>query len=114
LLLERNPQLAERVAAVLPPGIDPIEASVGFKNLGQFIAASRVSHNLGIPFDDLHASLLAGNKLGEAIQQLRPEADHRREAKLAEREAKRELKAIERALGKAQAGTNSSDAELRQ
>lgn len=102
MLLERNPQLAERVAALLPSGVDPIEASVGFKNLGQFIAASHVSHNLKIPFEDLHASLLAGNKLGEAIRVLRPEADYKNETKLAERQAKQEVKAIEREFGKNQ------------
>ncbi|HWQ55390.1 MAG TPA: hypothetical protein VN442_17015 [Bryobacteraceae bacterium] len=84
------------MAALLPSGVDPIEASVGFKNLGQFIAASRASHNLSIPFEDLHDSLLAGNKLGEAIRELRPEADYKHEAKLAERQAKQELKAIEK------------------
>jgi hypothetical protein len=42
---------------MLPAGMTLNEASKGFKNQGQFIAALHVSQNLGIPFADLKTAM---------------------------------------------------------
>ena len=77
---------------MLPAGTSLTDAASGFKNLGQFVAAVHVSHNLGIPFQDLKDKMTSGDKLGKAIKQLKPEADSKSEAKQAEKEAKADIK----------------------
>ena len=49
----KNPKLEARLLTLLPPGSTIQDASHGFKNWGQFVAAAHVSNNLGIPFADL-------------------------------------------------------------
>ena len=90
-LLQQNTRLAENVAKLLPAGTDLQSAVSGFKNLGEFVAALHVSSNLGIPFADLKAKILAGESLGGAIQALRPEADGLIEARKARARAEDEL-----------------------
>ena len=53
----KNPKLESRLQAMLPPGATVTDASAGFKNWGQFVAAVHVSNNLGIPFADLKAAM---------------------------------------------------------
>src|SRR5262249_3742285 len=74
--LDKNTQLATRLQGMFPPGTDLKLASSGFKNLGQFVAATQVSKNLGIPFDQLKARMTGDNpvSLGKAIKELRPDA----------------------------------------
>jgi hypothetical protein len=92
--LDRNTHLATQLQGLFPTGTDLKLASSGFKNLGQFVAAAHVSHNLGIPFDQLKAKMTGDSpvSLGKAIHELRPEADAKGEAKKAEHEAKEEIK----------------------
>jgi hypothetical protein len=52
-LLQQNTKLSENLSKLLPAGTDLQSAASGFKNLGEFVAAVHVSHNLGIPFADL-------------------------------------------------------------
>ena len=89
--LERNTKLASRLQGVLPEGTNLQEAGNGFKNLGDFVAAAHVSHNLGIPFGDLKAKIAGGKNLGEAIHELRPEADHNAAARKAQQQARKDL-----------------------
>jgi hypothetical protein len=49
----KNPKLEARLLALLPPNTTIQDASQGFKNWGQFVAAVHVSNNLNIPFADL-------------------------------------------------------------
>jgi len=102
--LDRNTHLATQLKGLFPPGTDLNQASSGFKNLGQFVAAAHVSHNLGIPFDQLKAKMTGASpvSLGKAIHELRPGADAKGETKKAEHEAKEEIKQAE-AAGKSQA-----------
>jgi hypothetical protein len=80
--LRRNPNLAERIAARLPARIDVYWASSGFRNLGQFVAAVNAAHHLKIPFMTLKSRLLDDRmSLGQAIRDLRPEADYRKETR---------------------------------
>jgi hypothetical protein len=53
----KNPKLESRLLALLPAGTNIQDASQGFKNWGQFVAAAHVSNNLGIPFADLKARM---------------------------------------------------------
>ena len=53
----KNPKLEARLLALLPPNTTIQEASQGFKNWGQFVAATHVSNNLNIPFAELKARM---------------------------------------------------------
>jgi hypothetical protein len=92
--IERNEKLHTRVKPLLPPGTNLSQASTGFKNEGQFIAALHVSKNLGIPFSDLQAKMTGSNPmtLGEAVKALKPTANAASEAAKAESQAAETLK----------------------
>lgn len=91
--LDRHPKLSSRLAGLLPAGTNMQRAASGFKNLGQFVAAVHVSHNLGIPFDQLKAKTTGSGaeSLGKAIHQLDPNADAKAEAKKAESQARQDF-----------------------
>jgi hypothetical protein len=90
--ISRNPKLAAKVASRLPSDMTLAQASTGFRNQGQFLAAVNVSRNLGIDFVKLQTAM-TGQKvtvdpttheiitkptgdapvsLGRAIQTLKP------------------------------------------
>jgi hypothetical protein len=101
--LPNHPELASRIAKLLPKGTDLMTAESGFKNQGQFIAALHVSKNLNIPFDQLKAKVTGVTvqangqtttstpvSLGKAIHELRPdmtEDQAKDAAKTAEKQA---------------------------
>ena len=91
--LSSNTKLASKLQSLLPPGTNLQTAASGFKNLGQFVAAVHVSHNLGIPFDQLKAKMQGPptESLGKAIHQLKPDADAKAQTKTAESEAHNDL-----------------------
>ena len=105
-LLAQNTQLSAKLSSLLPAGTNLQTAASGFRNLGQFVAAVHVSHNLGIPFDQLKCTELAtadacsgmtvpskGSHLGQAIQTLKPtmsSTESKTAAKQAEKEASAE------------------------
>lgn len=83
-----HPPLARNLQPLLP-GVDLNVASVGFRNLGQFVAAVHVSNNLGISFTELKNRMVTQNRsLGQSIQELRPKANASAEASRAERQAR--------------------------
>src|SRR5712692_11602054 len=95
-----HPGLSTRLQPFLPAGTNLQTAAAGFKNLGQFVAAVHVSHNLGIPFDQLKAKMTGANSesLGRAIEDLRPSLSGKTvktDVKTAEHEAKADLEATE-------------------
>jgi len=116
--IERNPGLKSKIESLLPPNTDLKTALSGFKNDGQFIAALHVSKNLGIPFDQLKATMLGTNpqltatttgstttgstttgskpmSLGQAIHTLQPNLsakDAEKEADKAENQARVDIK----------------------
>ncbi len=89
-----HPQLAAKLTPLLPKGMTLQTAAAGFKNQGQFIAALHVSKNLNIPFAKLKAEMTGTDhdSLGQAIHELRPQADAKRAAKHAESEAAEDAK----------------------
>jgi hypothetical protein len=92
--ISSHPQLALKVKGLLPAGTTLNQASTGFKNQGQLIAALHVSRNLGIPFSKLKTDM-TGDKhlsLGQSIQDLKPSAHATTEAHHAETEADDDVK----------------------
>ena len=86
--LDRNSNLAAKLSTRLPAGTDMMRAADGFRNLGQFVAAVNVSHNLNIPFADLKARMVTdGMSLGQAIQAERSGVDGNAVARRAESDA---------------------------
>lgn len=67
----KNPKLEARLLTMLPAGTNIHDASQGFKNWGQFVAAVHVSNNLNIPFADLKARMTGfapGTVAGSTVQ----------------------------------------------
>jgi hypothetical protein len=116
--LMQNTQLASKLSSLLPSGTDLQTAASGFKNLGQFVAAVHVSHNLGIPFAQLKCTELAtkdacttmngtttetmpvpskSSSLGQAIHTLKPSlstSDSDSAAKQAKKNASADLHGV--------------------
>lgn len=76
--ISQNPNQLARVKGMLPPNMSIEEASAGFRNQGQFIAALNASKNQQIDFVQLkEAMTVDGLSLGQAAKQVRnapPEA----------------------------------------
>lgn len=91
--LEDNTKLAGKLQSLLPAGTNLQQAAQGYKNLGQFVAAVHVSHNLGIPFDQLRAKMIGPPRetLGAAIHALKPAANSKEESKKGEKQAKQDI-----------------------
>jgi hypothetical protein len=91
--LTDNTKLASKLQSLLPTGTNLQNAAQGFKNLGQFVAAVHVSHNLGIPFDTLKAKMIGPPKesLGQAIHALKPDAKAKAETSKATKQAKQDI-----------------------
>ena len=86
--ISSKPQFNTKIAAMLPAGMTLNQASKGFKNQGQFVAALHVSQNLGIPFRDLKADMTRKHmSLGQSIQDLKKSASPTVEVRKAEHEA---------------------------
>src|SRR5260370_19092718 len=111
-ILSKNTALAGKIQTLT--GTSAQKACAGFKNLGQCVAASHVSKNLGISFGCMQAEMTgkapaqgstcpAGTgsrsmSLRKAIQTLRPKADSKTESKKATTQADEDMK---------ESGTNS-------
>ena len=83
----KNPKLDARLQKLLPAGTNVQDAAAGFKNWGQFVAATHVSQNLGISFAELKAQMtgsyldpttglpvstgIAPKSLGQSIQSVK-------------------------------------------
>src|SRR5204863_8511544 len=87
--LARNTNLMTRLQALFPAGTDLKTEASQFRNLGQFVAAAHVSHNLDIPWTDMKAKMTGDHavSLGKAIQDLKPQADAKAEADKATKQA---------------------------
>jgi len=92
-ILERNTKLSAKLDSLLPAGTTAQQACTGFKNLGDCVSAIHVAHNLDIPFEELKDRLTGANreKLGQAIHDLKPEADVKAEVKKAHKQAKKDI-----------------------
>lgn len=91
--LQRNTNLAskleKKLEGRLPAGTDLMDAALGFKNLGQFVAAVNVSTNLQLDFIELKTRMVDRKmSLGQAIQDLKATASATVEAQRAEYDAR--------------------------
>jgi len=93
--ISAKPQLDARITTLLPKDMTLNQASQGFKNQGQFIAALHVSRNLGCDcFKQLQTDMTQKNmSLGQAIQDVNKTANATTEAHRGETEADADLKA---------------------
>ncbi len=74
--LQKNTNLASKLAGRLPTGTNLMDAAEGFRNLGQFVAAVNVSNNLGLSFTELKSRMVDdGMSLGQAIKAERNDVD---------------------------------------
>ena len=89
-----KPQLNTRITAMLPKGMTLNQASRGFKNQGQFIAALHVSQNLGCDcFKQIKADMTVKHmSLGQSIQDVKKTANTTVEVNRAETEANLDVK----------------------
>jgi hypothetical protein len=92
--ISSKPQLEAKITAMLPKDMTLNQASMGFKNQGQFIAALHVSRNLGCDcFKQLQTDMTKKNmSLGQAIQDVKKTANSTIEAHKAETEANDDVK----------------------
>jgi hypothetical protein len=70
--ISKNAGQLARVKTMLPEGMTLEQASVGFRNQGQFLAALNASKSQGVNFVDLQAAMTSeGLSLGQAVKQLK-------------------------------------------
>lgn len=93
--LADNPKLSGKLNDLFPAGTNLQQQAAGFKNLGEFVSAAHVSHNLGIPFEQLRTRIAGGQSLGDAIHELKPDVDRKAEAKKAREQARKDLRESE-------------------
>jgi hypothetical protein len=92
-----NGKLAQKLTSLLPSGMTLEQASSGFKNLGQFVAALHVYHNLGLASKNPpvtwseFATAVQSKSLGSAIKQFDPTVNAKTEAKKGTRQAKDDI-----------------------
>lgn len=95
-LLSQNTRLTHKLQTLLPAGENVTEAASGFKNLGKFVAALHVSHNLNIPFTQVKGKVTSGDSLGKTVHTLNPNLSKKEvksQVKKAKRQAKADIKA---------------------
>lgn len=106
---EEQKKLSLQLQAVLPPRTSLKDACAGFKNLNDCVAALHVSHNLNIKFNCLKWDVTNAKPVGDvkscaapsndkamdlskAIRVLKPDANSRTEARIAEKRAREDIK----------------------
>jgi len=94
--ITEHPALNLKLQPLLPPGSTLDDASNGFKNLGQFVAAVHVSSNLSLPWDQVKAKMVTDkSSLGDTIHALKPDLPKDQvnaEVKRAEAQAKEDTR----------------------
>jgi hypothetical protein len=84
-----NKTLVAQLQSRLPAGTDVLKASMGFRNLTQFVSAVHASQNLSIPFDKMRTAMVDEKKsLSNAIRALKPTATATIEAQRADYDAR--------------------------
>ena len=108
-LLNQNTKLSSNLQGLLPTGTNLQDAAKGFDHLGQFVAAVHVSHNLGIPFDQLKTKMMNGDSLGQAIHELKPNVDAKKETIKANQQA---LEDMEKSVGSNKSTTSGKSSAV--
>ena len=95
-LLAENTKLSEKVQTLLPAGEKVQDAAAGFKDLGEFVAAVHIAHNMNIPFDQLKGKIKEGDSLDKALRKLNQNLSHKEiksEVKKGKKQAKEDIHA---------------------
>jgi len=108
--ITNDPTLSARLLALMPAGstkTDLMNAAMGFRNQGQFIATLHAAKDLNIPFATLKAEMTGSDhdSLGQAIHELKPALDAttvKTDVTNARTEAKADLQAVRAAKDKAE------------
>ena len=87
-----EPQMQDRVKAVLNPGSRPDLAAADFENAEQFMTVAHAARNTQVPFMVLkHRVLNQGQSLAEAIHEFKPALNAKAEVTRARAEARADL-----------------------
>jgi hypothetical protein len=87
-----EPELQDRVKAVLNPGSRPEDAAADFDSAEQFMTVAHAARNTQVPFMVLKDRLLnQGQSLAEAIHEFKPELDAKAEVTRARAAARSDL-----------------------
>ena len=87
-----EPELRDRVKAVLNPGSDPVVAAADFDSSEQFMTVAHAARNTKVPFMVLKDRLLNRDQsLAEAIHEFKPELDAKAEVTRARAAARSDL-----------------------
>ncbi len=87
-----EPELQQRVKAVLNPGAKPEIAAADFANAEQFMTVAHAARNTQVPFMVLKDRVLnQGQSLSEAIHEFKPGLDAKAEVKRARTAARSDL-----------------------
>lgn len=70
-----NPDVATRLAAIVPSGMSSEEACSGFRSVEECSTALHLAQNLNIPFADLKSRLASGERVSAIIHDFKPQAD---------------------------------------
>lgn len=90
-------KLAQKLTSLLPSGMTLEQASSGFKNLGQFVAALHVYNNLGLASKNPpvtwseFATAVQSKTLGSAIKQFDSTVNAKTEARKGTKQAKEDI-----------------------
>jgi hypothetical protein len=94
-VLSRNSKLCGHLSSTLGTSCSGLQSSCsGFKNLGECVAAWRVSQNLGgtCTFGSLKDRMMGGSNLGSAIHTCNPKVNAKAEARKSEKQANRDIR----------------------
>lgn len=80
-----------RLAALVPSGMTPQEACLGFESVAQCAATLHAAQNLDLPYPGLKSKVTGGQNLAAAIHDLKPSADAKAEARKAVDQARADL-----------------------
>lgn len=81
-----------RLAAIVPSGMTPREACLGFDSVAQCAATLHAAQNLNLPYPGLKSKVTGGQNLAAAIHDLKPSADAKAEARKAVDQARADLR----------------------
>ena len=87
-----NPELRQRVKAVLNPGAKPEIAAADFANAEEFMTVAHAARNTQVPFMVLKDRVVnQGQSLAQAIHEFKPDLDARAEVTRARAAAREDL-----------------------
>lgn len=91
-----NPELRQRVKAVLNPGAKPEIAAADFANAEQFMTVAHAARNTQVPFMVLKDRVVnQGQSLAQAIHEFKPDLDAQAEVTRARAAAREDLESAE-------------------